>query len=82
MTLPPSPRFFARRPRVALAGLLLAGGLLGGCATSYPAPPPPPPRWAGESWHAHVARCAHRFPHYDPRTDLVYRRGGTFACPL
>jgi hypothetical protein len=70
------------RIRAVAALLLLSGGTLSGCTTYYPAPPPRPAGWVGENWAQHVARCQRHYPRYDPRTDLIYRRGGTFSCPL
>lgn len=69
---------------LTLAVVALAPAALGGCVDGYGygPPPPPPPGAIGEGWARHVVRCEHRFRHYDPKTDLVYRRGGTFRCPL
>jgi hypothetical protein len=76
-----TPKLLPIRPLLALA-VPFAGILLSGCTSYYAAPPPPPAGWAGENWAQHVARCERRYPRYDPRTDLIYRRGGTFSCPL
>ncbi|WP_206245127.1 hypothetical protein [Novosphingobium terrae] len=73
--------FSLNRRAILLAFVPLASSLLGACTTYYPASPPPP-GWRGESWGRHVARCERHYPHYDPRTDLIYRPGGTFSCPL
>ncbi|WP_068080285.1 hypothetical protein [Novosphingobium rosa] len=73
------PLWLPRRA-ILLAMAPLASSLLGACATTYPAPPPP--GWRGEGWARHVARCERHYPRYDPRTDLIYRPGGTFSCPL
>jgi hypothetical protein len=80
---PPMPSQFPSilRSAAGLTALLVPGLLLGGCASYYPAPPPPA-GWAGENWARHVARCERHYPRYDPRTDLIYRPGGTFSCPL
>lgn len=72
----------ARLSLASIAALSLAGGVLAGCATYYPAPPPPPPGWHGEGWQRHVNRCLRHYPRYNPRTDLVERPDGAFPCPL